>query len=259
MADKIRVLIVDDEALARERVRSLLDERADIHVVAEAGDGLTAVRAIQEHDPDLVFLDVQMPEMDGFEVLSALEGPSLPEVIFVTAFDRYALKAFDVHALDYLLKPFDRERFSQAVDRALLRMGNARPGEVATEMAQVLHELRSRLGSQRVERFVVRDRDRIRFVMIEDIEWIEAAGNYVTLHLDGVSHMLRGTMKAVESTLDPLRFVRVHRSGIVNLDRVREIQPWFNGDFMILTKSGHKVTTGETYRARVQELLKNPL
>ena len=259
MAESIRVVIVDDEELARERVRSLLGERSDVRVVAEAADGLTAVAAIHEHDPDLVFLDVQMPEMDGFEVLAALEGTPLPEVIFVTAFDRYALKAFDVHALDYLLKPFDRERFSAAVDRAVHRIGQSSEGAPQTDVARVLHELRSRLGNQWIERFVVRERERIRFVMVDDIEWVEAAGNYVTLHLDDASHMLRGTMKAIESTLDPRRFLRVHRSSIVNLDRIDEIQPWFNGDFVIRTRSGHKVTTGETYRSRVQDLLKNPL
>ncbi len=259
MTSTLRALIVDDEALARERVRTLLDGRDDIEVVAEASDGMEAIVAVREHRPDLIFLDVQMPEMDGFEVLSALDAASLPAVIFVTAFDRYAIKAFDVHALDYLLKPFDRERFNEAVDRAVDRLSPAHEGVARAELLEILHELRSRQGVTAIRRFVVRDNDRVRFVMADDVEWVEAAGNYVTLHVGAEAYMVRGTMKRIEDALDPERFLRVHRSGIVNLDRVREIQPWFNGDFVILTETGHKITTGETYRSRLQDLLKNPL
>ena len=255
----IRALIVDDEALARERVRSLLLDRDDVEVVAEAAEGMSAVALVREHRPDLVFLDVQMPELDGFEVLAALDESTLPAVIFVTAFDRYALKAFDVHALDYLLKPFDRERFTESVDRAVRGLANASGASARTQVLDILEELRSRQGTQAVRRFVVRSKGRVRFVMADEVEWVGAEGNYVSLHVGRETHMIRGTMKRMEGALDADRFVRVHRSAIVNLDRISEIQPWFNGDFVILTESGDQVTTGETYRARIQELLKNPL
>jgi two-component system LytT family response regulator len=257
--DVVRALIVDDEALARERIRSLLRDRGDVEVVGEAADGMEAVAAIQVRGPDLVFLDVQMPEMDGFEVLAALDEEHVPAVIFVTAFDRYALKAFEVHALDYLLKPFDRARFSESVDRAVSRLTAARGLDARTQLLDILEELRSQGGTKPLRRFVSRSQGRIRFVMAEDVEWIEAEGNYVALHVGADSHLIRGTMKRMEESLDPRRFLRVHRSAIVNLDRVNEIQPWFNGDFVMLTESGHEVTTGETYRARIQELIRNPL
>jgi len=197
--------------------------------------------------------------MDGFGVLGALAPEDMPAVIFVTAFDRYALKAFEVHALDYLLKPFDRARFTEAVDRAVQQLQARTSYNAETKILDMLEELKAHRNAHAVRRFVVRARGRVHFVQADEVEWIEAGGNYVTLHVGKQSHMIRGTMRRMEEVLDPGRFGRVHRSAIVNLDRIREIQPWFNGDFVIITESGHEVTTGETYRPRVQELLKNPL
>ena len=210
---RLRAVIVDDEPLARERVRELLGEESDVEVVAECADGVEAVAAIRREDPDLVFLDVQMPEMDGFEVLDALDAETLPAVVFVTAYDRYALKAFDVHAVDYLLKPFDRARFRSALDRARLDL---RSDDAGRRILALVADLRRERRPQ--QRIVVKAAGRVFFLRPDEVDWMEAAGNYVRPHVGKEAYLVRETMKGLEERLDPDTFIRVHRSRIVNLD-----------------------------------------
>ena len=248
----LRVLLVDDEPLARERLRTLLADEPAIELVGECADGRSAIDAIRGLRPDLVFLDVQMPEHSGFDVLAALAPAETPAVVFVTAFDRYALEAFDVHALDYLMKPFDRERFIRALDRArthLLR------GDRAAErkLAALLEELR---GERRyTTRLVVRERGRVFFLRTESIDWIEAAGNYARLHVGREDHLLRETMKTLEARLDPAVFVRIHRSAIVNLERVREMVPSFHGEFTVVLDGGTRLASSRGYGEALRKLV----
>ncbi len=254
----IRALIVDDEPLAREKIRTLVAADGEIEVVDECGDGRAAAAAILEHDPDLVFLDVQMPEMDGFAALEAVGGERTPVVVFVTAYDEYALKAFEVRALDYLLKPFDRTRFEAALARAKERVEADRGGGLAERIDGLLGELRGEHGRW-LEHLVVKSRGRIFFVSVDEVERIEAAGNYVELHIGDDEHLVRGTLKGLEQKLDPARFIRVHRSHIVNIRRIREIHPWFNGDYRIVLQSGAEITSGGSYRDALRDLLENPI
>ena len=250
----IRALIVDDEPLARERVRTLLAGEADIELVGECGDGAEAVAAIERLTPDLLFLDVQMPEVDGFEVLEALPGPRLPAVIFITAYDRYALRAFDVHALDYLLKPFDRERFGLALDRARTEL--ARPEAGVSVTRRVLELLESFRSERRhAARLVVRESGRVFFLRAAEIDWIEAVGNYARLHVGPRSHLLRETMKALESRLDPEQFVRIHRSRIANVERIRQLESSRRGDYVVVLSDGTHLASGRGYTERLQRLI----
>ena len=245
-----RVLIVDDEPLARERLRTLLADEPGMEVVAEAGDGASAADAIRRIAPDLVFMDVQMPGASGFDVLASVGERPMPMVIFVTAYDRYALRAFDVHALDYLLKPFDRDRFRQAVARARQRLEHASAGDLEKRLLAIVQDLRP--AESRVDRFVVKTAGRVYFVRADEIDWIEAAGNYVKLHVGSDSHLIRETMNAVETKLDPETFFRVHRCHIVNIERVRELQPWFNGEYVVFLKNGTRLTLSRGYREKLQ-------
>jgi two-component system LytT family response regulator len=249
----IRTLIVDDEPLARERLRHLIRDIPDLEVVGECGDGRTALDAVRTLGPDLVFLDVQMPEMGGFDLLGRLDPGEIPAVVFVTAYDRYALDAFEVHALDYLLKPFDRDRFLKTVrrvrDHLKARNGTALPDRVQAMLRNV--------GSPgaRPDRLVIRSAGRIVFLPTGEVDWIEAADNYVRLHAGRQVHLMRETMQVLEESLDPGRFVRIHRSSIVNIDRVREVQPWFHGKYVLILQDGTRLTTGRAYRAHVDRLL----
>lgn len=253
---KIRAVIVDDEPLARERLRTLLGNAADVRIVAECGDGRRAIAVIEKHRPDLLFLDVQMPEPDGFGVLAALPPERLPVVVFVTAYDRYALKAFEASALDYLLKPFDRERFEKTLARVRAHLEQKRSGKLNEKLLALLEQ---RPGTRYAERLVVKDGGRIAFLRVEDIEWIEALGNYAGLHAGKETHLLRETMSALEARLNPEKFVRVHRSAIVNLEQIRELQPTFHGDFRILLRNGTRLTLSRTYRKELQRRLGHPL
>ncbi|HEV8541546.1 MAG TPA: LytTR family DNA-binding domain-containing protein [Verrucomicrobiae bacterium] len=250
MPEKIRTLIVDDEELARDRLRGLLARETEIDVVGEAADGRSAVALIEKIKPDLVFLDVQMPELDGFEVLRAL-GEKRPNVVFVTAHDKFALKAFDVHAIDYLLKPFDRERFQTALQRAVEKVRAQRPG-LQDGVNEVLEEVRP---ATKAERLVVKTDGRVLLIKVNDIDWIEAADNYVSLHVGKESHMMRETMNSIESRLPPERFMRVSRSTIVNLERIQELQPMFHGEYTVLLKTGAKVTLSRSYRDKLDRLV----
>jgi two-component system, LytTR family, response regulator len=253
----IRALVVDDEALARRRLRTLLRDEPEIEVVAECGDGAAAVREIESSAPDLVFLDVQMPEADGFDVLEAVGADRMPVVVFVTAHDKYALRAFEVHALDYLLKPFSRDRFQAAVERARAEVRRRR-AEGSDSRAEGLAALLQELRGERphVERLVVRDGGRVSFLRVEEIDWIESEGNYLKLHVGADAHVVRGTLKSSAARLDPERFVRVSRSAIVNLDRVREIHPWACGELVVVLRGGTQIPTSGEHGRRLRERLR---
>ena len=254
---KIRTLVVDDEPLARERVLSLLQQESDVEVVGECSDGGQAVSAIQQQAPDLVFLDVQMPGCDGFEVIRSIGPDRMPTVVFVTAYDEYALRAFEVHALDYLLKPFDDARFARALDQARERARSKHRGETDARIAELLAA-----RAAPPSRFLVPLRDKTIVVEAEQIDWIEAADYYVSLHvtLDGVagSHLLRQTMDEIASQLDPRQFFRVHRSAIVNIDRVREIHPLVRGDCALVLADGRRLKLSRTRRKEFESLFAQP-
>lgn len=243
----IRALVVDDEPLARRRLRRLLRAAPGFAVVGECGDGAAAVDAIARLAPDVVLLDVAMPGMNGLDVLEAIKGGAdrRPEIVFVTAYDRYAVRAFDHHAVDYLLKPVTPERFQEALGRVRARLedrrGDARA--LSARLAALVAELRG--GG---ERFFVRQRGSGIFVREDEVEWIEASRNYVRLHVGTTAHVLRSTLRAIERRLDGHRFRRISRSALVNLDRVKELQPWFHGDGVVILRSGKRLTLSRRYR-----------
>ena len=255
----VLALIVDDEPLARQRLRTLLKGESDIEIVGECSNGQEAVAAVRELQPDLLFLDVQMPVLDGFGVLDALGTEQLPAVIFVTAYDTYAIRAFEVNALDYLLKPFDRDRFRKALQRArsqITKESSALTGEqlgVLLEEAQP--ERSATAGRHTLERLVIKSSGRVFFLRTEEIDWIEAAGNYLRLHVGNDMHLLRDTMNNLEARLHPDKFLRIHRSTMVNLERVKELQPWFHGDYKVILLDGTELTLSRSYRPKLRDLL----
>jgi two-component system, LytTR family, response regulator len=252
---RTRVLIVDDEPLARERLRTLLEEEPAFELVGEAADGTTGAESILALQPDLVFLDVQMPGADGFDVIDAVGADKMPFVVFVTAYDRYALRAFDVHALDYLLKPFDRERFREALGRAQAQIERNTGGDLERRLAAIVQDLKP--ARTRTDRFVVKSGGRIFFVRTAEIDWIEAAGNYVKLHVGRETHMIRETMNGIEGKLDPDKFLRIHRSTVVHIDRIKELHPMFSGDYAVILRNGAELTLSRNYRERFLELFEN--
>jgi len=243
----IRVLIVDDEPIARRGIRQQLRGEADLEVIGECGDGAAAIDAIVGLAPDLVFLDIQMPEVGGFDVVEAIGVARMPAVVFVTAYDEHALRAFDVHAVDYVLKPIDRHRFRTAVERARRRLAHA-PGQLDRRIAAALGEL-GRPAHDYAKRLAIKGDGRVILVDVDEVDRLEAAGNYVEVHSGARHHLVRETMASLEARLDPARFVRVSRSSIVNADRVRELQPMFNGDFVVVLRDGTKVAASRRYRA----------
>lgn len=251
--ESIRTIIVDDEPLARRGIRAQLEEEPDFEIVSECRNGLEAVAAIQREAPDLVFLDVQMPELDGFGVLEALGSEQLPAVIFVTAYDRYALRAFEVHALDYILKPLDPERFTRTLERARLQIQRKDIRDLNRRLQNLLDDLKA--GSRYAERLIIKASGRIVFLNVAEIDWIEAADNYVRLHAGRESHLMRETLSNLEKRLDPLQFARVHRSTIINVQRIKELHPLFRGEYEILLKDGTRVSSGRNYRERLLELV----
>jgi len=252
----IRALIVDDEPWARERIRALIEDEPSVEIAGESRSGSEAVRAIRELAPDLVFLDVQMPDLDGFEVIAEIGPSRMPAVVFVTAYDQHALRAFEVHALDYLLKPFDRRRFYQAVERAASLIRAGRVERQLEHLEGLMADVASR--PRCLERLLVRAHGRMFFVHVDKIDWIEAAGNYVRVHTGGKSHLVRQTMKVLEQELDAVRFLRIHRSTIVNLDRVREISPLFSGEYSVVLVDGTRLTLSKGYRDRLRSFLTRP-
>lgn len=246
----IRALIVDDEPPARERIRALLKEERDVVVVGEFDSGLTAVEAIRNLDPDLVFLDVQMPGLDGFGVLSALERDPLPMLVFVTAYDAYAVRAFEVHALDYLLKPVDRDRFRATLERVRIELAQRGSAPTAPLLAAPLTE--SDPDKAPLKRLLAKRDGRLLVLKAGDIDWIESAANYAVIHIGRESYQVRETMLSLEGRLDPDQFLRIHRSTIVNLDRIQEIEPYFHGDYIVRLTDGQRLTLSRTYRDRLQ-------
>jgi len=250
---KIRTMVVDDEPVARERIVGLLQQEQDIELVGECADGQQAVNAIQQQSPDLVFLDVQMPACDGFNVIQQVGADRMPAVVFVTAYDEYALRAFEVHALDYLLKPFGRDRFQQTLKHAREHLERRRAGDLGRRLLALVHDLKPE--PEKLDRLVVKSGGRVFFLRSDQIDWIEAAGNYVRLHLAEASHLFRETMNNMEARLDGRRFVRIHRSRIVNTDRIKELQPWFNGEYVVVLQNGTRLTLSRGYREKLQERL----
>ena len=249
--DPLRALVVDDEPLARDAVRRVLASRSDVTVVGDCGDGGEAVARIRRERPDLVLLDVQMPEAGGFEVCRQVGAADMPTVVFVTAHDRYALEAFRVHAVDYVLKPFDDDRLHEAVSRAVRRTRL----ENAEALSARLHALLDVVerppparSAEPIRRITVKTRHGVRYVPVEEIEWLESERNYVHIHASGDVHTIRATLTEVAGRLDPGQFVRVHRSRVVNLDRVAEVQPWYSGDYLAILKSGERLRVSRRYK-----------
>jgi two-component system LytT family response regulator len=250
---KLRTLIVDDEALARERLRAFLASESDLEIIGECTDGVEAIEVLEREQPDLLFLDVQMPELDGFGVLEAARPARPPVVIFTTAFSQHALKAFEVHALDYLLKPFDRDRLRLALERARERCRQKQSGALNEKLTALLAEMRP--ASPVVDRLVVKTSGKVVLVKTADIDWIEAADNYVSLHVGNETHLLRETMNALEGRLNPKVFLRISRSTIVNLERIKELQPMFHGDYTVILRNGTRLSLSRSHRDRLQHLL----
>lgn len=249
---KIRTLIVDDQLIARELLRRMLKDEPDIEIIGMAGSGREALQAINDLSPDLVLLDVQMPEMDGFAVLGQMKPAHMPAVIFVTANDESALKAFEVHALDYLVKPCTTERFRVALDRARRQIRRFQSGEVNSHLAALVEDLKT--APRQSGRLAVKAEGRILFLKLTDIDWVEAADNYVNLHSGNESHLLRETMKVMESKLPPEQFVRISRSAIVNIEHVKELHPMFHGEYVVVLRNGARLTLTRGYRDKLKEL-----
>jgi len=250
-----RVLVVDDEPLARERVRALLHGLPEIECIGECADGNSAVAAIRRDAPDIVLLDVQMPELDGFGVLSQLSGGKMPAIIFVTAHDQFALKAFEVHAVDYLLKPFDKERFLIALNRAIDQVKRHQAGELTQRLTALLADVRPDLKPKQMDRIAVKSSGRVVFVRVDELDWVEAADNYVNLHVGAENHLHRETMASLESQLPMDKFMRISRSTIVNMDRIKELQPLFHGEYTVILRNGTKLTLSRSYREKLDHLM----
>ena len=253
----IRVCIVDDEPIACRRIQRLLKDDTSIEIVKICNNGEHATEAIRKLSPDLVFLDIQMPGMDGFEVLKSLQNENMPHVIFVTAYDRYAIQAFEVHALDYLLKPFDTERFEEALTRAKAQIEQDRNRTLNKGIFALLEEMKT--PPRYLERLVIKASGRVFFLKTEEIDWIEAQGKYVSIHAGKEEHLVREGMNTLENELDPRKFVRIHKSTIVNVDRIQQLQTWFHGDYRVILHNGTTLTLSRRYRQRLDELLGKPL
>jgi two-component system LytT family response regulator len=247
-----RVLIVDDEPISRRRLRRLIALESECELAGECENGLEAVRLLEREKIDILFLDVQMPEMDGFEVVHAISR-ARPLIIFTSAYDEYALKAFEVHAFDYLLKPFDRRRFRESVQRARAQLTQAKPALADDRILRLFENLAGARNAP--DRIAIRNNGRVIFLKLGEIDWIEAADNYVCLHCGKDTHVLRETMSELEARLDPVRFIRVHRSAIVNLDCIKELQPWFRGDYKVMLNDGTELTLTKNHREKLESRL----
>jgi two-component system LytT family response regulator len=253
---RLKILIADDEPLAREDLKLLVRDDPDVDSIAEARNGREAVAAIHDQRPDLVLLDVQMPRMDGLAVVEAVGAGRMPAVVFVTAHDRYAIRAFEINAVDYLLKPVTAERFRIAFQRAKSRLGLGASGESARQMLSVLESIAN--PQRHVSRLAVRTGDRTLFLAVEEIDWIEAAQNYVRLHAGPSAHLVHVPLNTIEASLDPAAFVRIHRSLIVNVKRIKQVWTLSHGQYVVELLSGERLQSGRTYAERVRQLLTNP-
>lgn len=250
---KIRALIIEDEPVARKRMKRLLAGDSEIEIIGECADGREAVAAIQKLKPDLIFLDIQIPEFDGFDVLKAIKSEQMPFVIFVTAFDKYAIKAFEFHALDYLLKPFEPERLQSSLDRVKKQIQQKNNGDLENRLRSLLEDVKSEPKYQ--ERLAIKSGGDILFLKTDEIDWIEPAGNYLRLHVGKESHLLRETLGGLESRLDPKKFVRIQRSIIVNATRIKKLHPLFRGEYVVVLQNGIRLTTTQGYRDKLSGLI----
>jgi two-component system LytT family response regulator len=259
--EKIRALIVDDEPIARRGIRRQLESESDVEIIGECTNGREAVAAIRKQAPDLVFLDVQMPLLSGFGVVEAVGVENLPAVVFVTAHDEHAIHAFEVDALDYVLKPIDRERFQKTLVRVRNQLDNAKSKQLQDKLSALLRRLdeskQREQPSRFVERVAIKKSGRVFFLNVEDIDWIGAHGNYVQIKAQGQAHLLRETMDGIEQKLDPDKFVRLRRSTIARIERIKELQPLFNGEYALTLKDGTQLTSSRRYRKNLDVLLKN--
>jgi two-component system, LytTR family, response regulator len=265
-AAQCTVLVVDDEPLARRRIASRLQDHQEFEFAGECGSGTEAVEAIHRLQPDLVLLDIQMPEMDGIEVVRAVGPDRMPAVIFVTAFERFALQAFDVHAIDYLLKPFDDERLDRALQRARQQIQKSRIEDLSNKLYALLSEMHPATSAREyevppgpsspyVDRLGIKVGGRVFPLKVQEIDWIEGAGVYVRIHAGGKSHLLRDTMSNLERSLDPSKFVRIHRSSIVNVDRIKELHPYFHGEYIVVLHNGTQIKLSRTHREKLSAIL----
>ncbi len=249
----MRALIVDDEPLARRRLRRMLAEIPTVEIVGDCGNGADAIQAIAGKKPELILLDIQMPEIDGFGVIRGIGVEHCPAVIFVTAYDQYALQAFEIHAIDYLLKPFDKERLRSAIAHAETLLASRAAGAPDPRLEALLKTLSAPQASAR--RVAIKSTGRTYFVDADDIDWIESSGNYVTLHCGSHTHLLRETMKGIEDRLGYTNFRRIHRNIIVNLSRVKELKSWFHGDYILLLKNGVELSVSRRFRHNLDDHL----
>lgn len=261
MSAKIRTLIIDDEPLARRNLRLLLEKDPQIEILEECRNGREAVKAINTLSPDLIFLDIQMPEMDGFDVLARVGPEHIHAIIFVTAFDKYALKAFDVHALDYLLKPFDDDRFFHALERAKSQIEAREIDRLSKRLLALLEEREGERNASKQQqgyltRLMIKISGRVVLLKVDEIDFIEADGNYAKLHVGRKAHLLRERMHDLETRLDPAKFVRIHRSVIVNLDRIKEMHPHFNGDYVVVLEDGRQLKLSRSRREILEMRMK---
>lgn len=256
-AEGLRVLVVDDEAPARQRLVDLLEKDAQVSAILEAANGKAAVEIIKRDAPDLIFLDVQMPELDGLQVIETIGAAAMPLTVFVTAYDQHAIRAFETNALDYLLKPFSDERMEAALARAKTRYGDRSLREFGQSVLRVLSA--RPLAGRYLDRLVVKSGGSTRFIRVADIDWIEAAGIYVNLHIAGKELLYRSALNDLSARLDPMRFVRVHRSAVVNIDSIVELQPISHGEFELVLKDGHRSRVSRTYRTELETRLGQPL
>jgi two-component system LytT family response regulator len=259
MENKIRVLVVDDEPLARRGIRQLLRPEKDFVIVGEAANGHEAIAAMQKLTPDLVFLDIQMPLLDGFSFVEKVGAENLPAIVFVTAYDEHAIRAFEINALDYLLKPIDAERFQKTLNRVREEIENEQAKDFDRRLSSLLRDLESAKSTEGQpvypERVAVREAGHITFVEADDIDWISSEGNYVRLHAKRKTHLLRETMDGIEHKLDPKKFVRLRRSTIVRIELIEELHPLFNGEFAVVLKDGTRLSSSRRYRQNIDALL----
>lgn len=246
MASKIKAIIVDDEPLACKRIKKLLSEDKDVDIVAICENGKQAIEEIHNKEPDLLFLDIQMPEISGFDVLNNINDDIMPAIIFVTAYDEYAIKAFEVHALDYLMKPFKKERFQESLERAKTTLAQGDQNSLDTKIENLLQYLDPK--HQPLTRLLVKSSDQYFFLDEDDVDWIESEGNYVRIHTKKKDYLIRETMKNMEKKLNPDLFFRIHRSTIINVEKVKELEPWFHGDYKVTMYNGKKLTMSRNYK-----------
>lgn len=243
---------MDDEPPARQKIKSFLEHEQDVEVIAECGDGPQAVDVIQRQAPDLIFLDMEMPGLDGLEVIEEVGSAKMPVTVFVTAFDKYAVKAFEKHAVDYLLKPFDKTRFKRTLEQVRDQLDRSDDHEFSKQLQTLLDNLK---GKKRyAERLTVKSRRGMMLLRTDDVDWVDAAGNYVRLNAKGSAYLLRATMASIEERLDPRKFLRIHRSTIVNIERIREIRPLQHGEHLVVLDNGQRLTLSRSYRTKLDEL-----